>query len=220
MEKFTTERHVAVIENCVMTEVGIRALLEQHCGVPCHLHSFKQSQHWFTQREHPAYDFVIYSVSGTRHSRQECLQFLESLARAQPETIRVLLAEDERQARLIHHLSPVRLHAVLCKTVPVDVLKTQIKALWKRKDSQNVAFSEVNCFSGTVGLSPTERTVLYHMGRGLSVPEIAVQMARNTKTIRTHKFNAMTKLGVSNDTGLLCAADILRHLPCQAVELR
>ncbi|MCW9655211.1 bgl operon transcriptional regulator BglJ, partial [Klebsiella oxytoca] len=32
------------------------------------------------------------------------------------------------------------------------------------------------------------------------------------KTIRAHKFNAMTKLGVSSDMGLLSAADILMRL--------
>jgi DNA-binding NarL/FixJ family response regulator len=31
---------------------------------------------------------------------------------------------------------------------------------------------------------------------GYSLPEIATQLDRNIKTIRAHKFNAMTKLGV------------------------
>jgi len=33
------------------------------------------------------------------------------------------------------------------------------------------------------------------------------------KTIRAHKFNAMTKLGVTSDVGLLDAADILTWIP-------
>ncbi|HDE1455421.1 TPA: bgl operon transcriptional regulator BglJ, partial [Klebsiella pneumoniae] len=41
----------------------------------------------------------------------------------------------------------------------------------------------------------------------------AIQLNRNIKTIRAHKFNAMTKLGVRSDIGLLNAADILLHLP-------
>ncbi|MGA0672520.1 bgl operon transcriptional regulator BglJ, partial [Klebsiella pneumoniae] len=43
--------------------------------------------------------------------------------------------------------------------------------------------------------------------------DIAIQLNRNIKTIRAHKFNAMTKLGVRSDIGLLNAADILLHLP-------
>lgn len=44
------------------------------------------------------------------------------------------------------------------------------------------------------------------------MPQIAIQLERNIKTIRAHKFNVMSKLGVSSDAGLLDAADILLYL--------
>ncbi|EFC6680538.1 hypothetical protein E6C97_01230 [Escherichia coli] len=47
------------------------------------------------------------------------------------------------------------------------------------------------------------------MSRGYSMTQIAEQLKRNIKTIRAHKFNVMSKLGVSSDAGLLEAADIL-----------
>lgn len=50
--------------------------------------------------------------------------------------------------------------------------------------------------------------------------EIAVQLDRNIKTIRAHKFNAMTKLGVNSDVGLLNAADILTWMPLITGELK
>lgn len=62
-------------------------------------------------------------------------------------------------------------------------------------------------------LSPTERAILEFMACGYSMPEIATQLERNIKTIRAHKFNAMTKLGVNSDVGLLHAADILINFP-------
>lgn len=58
-------------------------------------------------------------------------------------------------------------------------------------------------------LSPTEREILRFMSCGYSMPQIAVELARNIKTIRAHKFNVMSKLGVNSDAGLLHAADIL-----------
>lgn len=64
-------------------------------------------------------------------------------------------------------------------------------------------------------LSPTERAILRYMSSGYSIPEIATQLERNIKTIRAHKFNAMVKLGVNSDVGLLDAADILAHLPAR-----
>ncbi|MNC79909.1 Transcriptional activator protein BglJ [compost metagenome] len=51
------------------------------------------------------------------------------------------------------------------------------------------------------------------MSCGFSIPEIATRLDRNIKTIRAHKFNAMVKLGVRSDVGLLDAADILTHFP-------
>ena len=61
-------------------------------------------------------------------------------------------------------------------------------------------------------ISPTEREILRFMSNGYSMPQIAVQLERNIKTIRAHKFNVMSKLGVSSDAGLLDAADILLSL--------
>lgn len=217
MEKRTADRHVAVVENCVMTEWGLRQLFSRYISTSYQLQAFKDSSAWFSQSEHRLYDIVIYSVGGTRHSRQQSIHFLSHIAFSQPDAVRVLLADDEDQAKLIHHLLPVPLHAVLCKSSSVEKLCLQIKALMKQKESLNRPFKTLNCIAGIGGLSPTERTILYYMGKGFSIPEIAVQMARNTKTIRTHKFNAMNKLGVRSDTGLLCAADILRYLPLQPV---
>ncbi|WP_330982185.1 MULTISPECIES: LuxR C-terminal-related transcriptional regulator [Enterobacterales] len=210
MENHTAERHVAIIENCVMTVAGFQQLLHKGLKHACELHAFRDSDQWFAHPAHPSYDLAIYSVADTRDSRQQCIQFFTHLAKVKPGTVRVLLAENAHQARLIHHLSPILLHGVLAKTMTTEELLFQTKALLSRKLKPGCSV-----VAGVVGLSPTERTLLYYMGTGLSIPEIAVQMERNTKTIRTHKFNVMAKLGVSNDTGLLCAADILRYLPLQ-----
>ncbi len=48
---------------------------------------------------------------------------------------------------------------------------------------------------------------------GYSLTDIAARLERNIKTIRAHKFNAMAKLGVNSDIGLLSAADLLMSLP-------
>ena len=62
-------------------------------------------------------------------------------------------------------------------------------------------------------LSPTENMILRYMTYGYSLMEISERLGRNIKTIRAHKFNAMTKLGVNSDVGLLSAADLLVSLP-------
>lgn len=218
MEKCTANRHVAVVENCLMTKLGLRQLFSCCSGTPYQLDAFKDSGDWFARRAHRRpYDIVIYSVAVTRQSRQHSIYFLTHLARKQPDAVRVLLADDEVQGKLIHHLLPVPLHAVLCKSSSVEKLRLQLNALMLQKESLCRPYKTLSCRSGSGGLSPTERTILDYMGKGLSIPEIAIRMARNAKTIRTHKFNAMNKLGVRTDTGLLCAADILRYLPRESM---
>ncbi|TMQ91909.1 LuxR C-terminal-related transcriptional regulator, partial [Escherichia coli] len=58
-------------------------------------------------------------------------------------------------------------------------------------------------------LIPTERDILSIMSRGYSMTQIDEQFNRNIKTIRAHKFNGMSKLGLRSYAGLLEAADIL-----------
>ncbi len=215
MEACTADRHVAVVENCVMTQVGFQAIITCCSSSSYRLHTFNDSSEWFSQNAYQRYDIVIYSVAGLRHSRQQSIHFLSHLAQVQPDSVRVLLAENEIQAKLIHHLSPVPLHAVLCKSSSVEKLQIQVHALMHQKASQNAPRLMHNSTAHSVCLSPTERTMLYYLGKGFSISEIAVRMSRNPKTIRTHKFNAMNKLGVKSDKGLLCAADILRYLPLQ-----
>jgi DNA-binding NarL/FixJ family response regulator len=220
MEKCTASGHVAVVENCVMTTVGLREIFACCAGASYQVQTFKDSSEWFSQGESRHYDIVIYSVSGARHSRQQSIHFLSQLNSLYPETVRVLLAENEGQAKLIHYLLPVPVHAVLCKSSSIEKLALQLRTLMKQRELLDKPYQTLNCSSGYVSLSLTERTILHYMGNGFSIPEIAVQMARNPKTIRTHKFNAMNKLGVKSDSGLLCAADILCYLPLQSVNVR
>ncbi|MNE49899.1 Transcriptional activator protein BglJ [compost metagenome] len=126
---------------------------------------------------------------------------------------RIILAGDEIEARLIGQLSPSRLHGIISKSSSLIALQKQLITLLSETEQVNN-----NAFTHWYGchtriLSPTERTVLRYMSSGLSIPEIAEQLERNIKTIRAHKYNAMLKLGVNSDVGLLAAADILRNLP-------
>ena len=131
----------------------------------------------------------------------------------QPDATRVLLTENERQASFIQPLLPVSLHAVICKSSSVEELDAQIQALATLAPGETPAYSP-----GSHGLSPTERRILDYMRRGYSSPEIAIRLDRNIKTIRAHKFNLMSKLGVKSDTWLISAADVLGYLPLPTLD--
>ncbi|MBK2818398.1 DNA-binding transcriptional activator BglJ, partial [Enterobacter hormaechei] len=130
---------------------------------------------------------------------------------------RIVLASDEMEARLVSHLSPSRLHGIISKSVPLKQLMEGLETLLSETHQVNDNMYNHWCVSQNRMLSPTERAILRYMSSGFSIPEIAAQLERNIKTIRAHKFNAMVKLGVNSDVGLLDAADILAHLPAREV---
>ncbi|KFB97838.1 BglJ family transcriptional activator [Citrobacter freundii ATCC 8090 = MTCC 1658 = NBRC 12681] len=159
-----------------------------------------------------SFSAVIFSLSAIRSDRRAGLAYLTELAINFPRIRRVVIADDDAEARLIGSLSPLPLDGVVSKASSLTVL-------------QDALFTALSCPSrGTEStknhwyinqsrmLSPTEREILRFMSNGYSMPQIAAQLERNIKTIRAHKFNVMSKLGVSSDAGLLDAADILLYL--------
>ncbi len=157
---------------------------------------------------------VIYSLSDEREERRNCLACLRDLTFTHSDVQRIVLASDEMEARLVSHLSPSRLHGIISKSVPLKQLMEGLKTLLSETHQVNDNMYNHWCVSQNRMLSPTERAILRYMSSGFSIPEIAAQLERNIKTIRAHKFNAMVKLGVNSDVGLLDAADILGASPC------
>lgn len=213
MESSAAKKHVAVIEKCMMSETGLRHLFASPATQQYHFHFFKNHNEFYAAQEHTSFFSVVYSLSGMREQRRECLLCLHTLSRVKPGIQRIILAADDREARLVSRLVPSRLHGILSKSAPLPILLGHIGTLLgeTRRINENI----VNHWyvSHSRVLSPTERAILQYMTRGFSMVEIAAQLDRNIKTIRAHKFNAMTKLGVNSDVGLLNAADILMWMP-------
>lgn len=213
METHAATRHIAIIDACTLSVLGLQKLLTQTLGSQYRIHVFRNSAEFLAQLHNRPCFAVIYAISCARGSRKDSSYLLKSVARQLPQARRIVISDDRREAGLIRELSPVSLHGILCKSAAIGELSAQLQGLL-----QVYPFPQENIINGgyrgaSSGLSPTERVILYYMAEGLSIPEIAVHLARNTKTIRAHKFNAMTKLGVSTDTDLLCAADMLHHSP-------
>lgn len=213
METNTARRHIAVIDPCNMSSVGLAHFFTTVSFRQYQLHLFKDFDSFNTALMYIPFFSVIYSLSDAREERRNCLVYMRELAFKHGAIQRIILAGDEVEARLIGQLSPSRLHGIISKSASLIALQKQLITLLSETEQVNN-----NAFTHWYGchtriLSPTERTVLRYMSSGLSIPEIAEQLERNIKTIRAHKYNAMLKLGVNSDVGLLDAADILRNLP-------
>ena len=212
MEKNSTTRHVAIVEKCVMTEMAWRYIFSREDNSQYRIHFFKNINLLRAVEASFPWSAIIFSLSGSRSSRAESLLFLHEMARIRPEVQTIILANNESEMRLIGHLMPACLQGILNKSAPRRGLQEHLLQLL---DNHSLAGKEHFCGREACNdpLSPTEHAILRYMSWGYSLAEIAVQLNRNIKTIRAHKFNAMTKLGVRSDIGLLNAADILLHLP-------
>ncbi len=213
MEKTTATRHIALIENCAMSAIGLTHLFAMPPLSDYKLHLFTRADSLKVALSRTSFFSVIYSLSDAREERRNCLSCMRELALNHNDIQRIVLASGEMEAKLVSHLFPSRLHGIINKAVPLIELLDELSALLKETGRVNDNMLNHWYVSHNRMLSPTERAILRYMSFGYSIPEIATQLERNIKTIRAHKFNAMVKLGVNSDVGLLDAADLLTHLP-------
>jgi DNA-binding NarL/FixJ family response regulator len=70
-------------------------------------------------------------------------------------------------------------------------------------------------------LSPRECCVLYLLGAGLRIGEVAIALKRSPKTVSTQKRSVMRKLGVESDFELhLLLARLAVSAPCPVSEIQ
>ncbi|EJZ2266666.1 DNA-binding transcriptional activator BglJ [Escherichia albertii] len=203
------KRNIALIEKCVMSSIGIECLFRKFAGNPYKLHIYTSREEFQDAMSRVSFTAVIFSFSAMRTERREGLSCLNELAIKFPRTRRLVIADDDIEARLIGSLSPSPLDGVLSKASTLDVFYQE---LFLSLNGVRQATDRLNnqwYINQSRTLSPTEREILRFMSRGYSMTQIAEQLKRNIKTIRAHKFNVMSKLGVNSDAGLLEAADIL-----------
>lgn len=219
MEETAATRHIAVIENCVMSAVGLQHIFALPAFSSYQVHLFSRFDSFKEALSQTAFYSVIYSLSDAREERRNCLASLRDLMFSHGNIQRIVLASDDVEARLICHLSPARLHGIISKSVSLEQLIEGMVTFLNETHRVNDNMYNHWYVNQNRMLSPTERAILRYMSSGYSIPEIATQLERNIKTIRAHKFNAMVKLGVNSDVGLLDAADILAHLPAREPRL-
>ena len=212
MESRIIKRNVALVEKCTMSSVGINSLFNTMPDDQYKLHLFS-SQPTFSQAMlKMSFSAVIFSLSAIRSDRRAGLAYLTELAINFPRIHRVVIADDDAEARLIGSLSPLPLDGVVSKASSLTVLQDALLTALSSPSRGTESTKNQWYINQSRMLSPTEREILRFMSNGYSMPQIAAQLERNIKTIRAHKFNVMSKLGVSSDAGLLDAADILLYL--------
>lgn len=209
MEHRHCTRNVALIEKCVMSGIGIQNLFNATPDNQYNPHLYLTLDDFQQAMKTTVFSAVIFSLSSIRKYRRVGLMSLTELAENYPGMRRLVIADDDVEARLISVLSPFPLDGVLSKEAPLPALQEALFTALSGARRINESNSNLWYLNQSRMLSPTEREILRFMSCGYSMPQIATELARNIKTIRAHKFNVMSKLGVNSDAGLLHAADIL-----------
>ncbi len=209
MEYRNCTRNVALIEKCVMSGIGIQHLFNTTSDNKYNLHLYLSLDDFQQAMSTTVFSAVIFSLSSIRKYRRVGLMSLTELAENSPGMRRLVIADDDVEARLISALSPSPLDGVLSKEASLPALQDALFTALSGTRQITESNSNLWYLNQSRMLSPTEREILRFMSYGYSMPQIAIELARNIKTIRAHKFNVMSKLGVSSDAGLLHAADIL-----------
>ncbi len=207
MGKNGSRRHVAIIERCAMSEVGLRHLLPATGNYQ--ICFFKDRAEFMSALARTPFFSLIYALSAIRAERVECLSIMCHMACTCPSQQRIVLAGNDMEARLISRFSPVTLHGVISKTAPLERVRQQLRRRLNNKKRVNETILNLWYYSYERILNQTEREILYYTALGYPITHIAMRLERNCKSIRAHKFSLMTKLGVDTDAGLFYAADIL-----------
>lgn len=119
------KRNVALIEKCVMSSIGIESLFRKFAGNPYKLHTYT-SQESFQDAMSRIRLRRSFFFSAMRSERREGLSCLTELAIKFPRTRRLVIADDDIEARLIGSLSPSPLDGVLSKASTLEIFHQEL----------------------------------------------------------------------------------------------
>ncbi len=123
MENRISKRNVALVEKCVMSTIGIKGLFDAMPDCRHTLHIFSKPSAFYKAALTTPFSAVIFSLSALRTERRTGLSSLTELAINYPHMRRLVIADDDAEARLISALSPLPLDGVISKASPLDVLQ-------------------------------------------------------------------------------------------------
>jgi len=136
------------------------------------------------------------------------LPLVRRLLREWPE-LRIVILTSATNAAVLHTLMREGVKGIVGKAESMDVLAPAVREVASGRVYAGKVLADGTGASAPCGrkpsqrLSPRESEVLSLFVDGLSVVEIARRLGRDVRTVSRQKRDAMAKLGVSSDPGLL-----------------
>ncbi len=99
MENRISKRNVALVEKCVMSTIGIKGLFDAMPDCRHTLHIFSKPSAFYKAALKTPFSAVIFSLSALRTERRTGLSSLTELAINYPHMRRLVIADDDAEAR-------------------------------------------------------------------------------------------------------------------------
>lgn len=154
-------------------------------------------------------DIVILDLTMPEMNGLECLSLIKKTARK----VKIVFLTMHLDENLIHRVVEHKPDGYLLKNTSKDEIISTLRKIWagERVFSNSVyqalgkkyALEANNKTKTQLSLTKREREILDLLSKGMTSPEISELLFISSRTVDTHRFNMMKKMGAKNTTSLL-----------------
>ncbi|WP_380183010.1 LuxR C-terminal-related transcriptional regulator [Kalamiella sp. sgz302252] len=189
-----------IMESCQITALGIRDVLSQSGGFTWDVRITKSLTEAADALHSAPAQLLIMELCGENDSVLDGLKFLR-LSLARWPTTAIIINTAFTDTRILQLLAATEIQGLVLKQEPaIALLQCAQQVIAGTKSfSHKVKQLLSKQPAGSENLTPRELEVLTHLFAGKNVTGTAQEIARNARTVSTHKRNAMHKLGINSD---------------------
>lgn len=196
---------VAVVSSCSIVRIALAELLCEE-SLTMTWSSASSGEEVLKLLRNAPVDMLILMLHVHADSLPEEMDLLRTLRYAWPQMRLVVVPDkDIHYVEMLLHMQGVK--EIFSMQQPLSEWRTGLRYACEIEDLPEV--HPVRFVIDYNWLSPTEALVIRHLIEGQSLPEIAVTLMRNVKTISCHKSSAMKKLGLTHYSELVAVKSLL-----------
>lgn len=206
-EENSTAFQIALIDDCTMSTIGFESLLS--CmPMTCNLHHANNLTALKSALIKEEIQIVVIEPFSADKALFQVIDFIHWVKHTLPE-IKIVILTRIQDKTTLRSLYNIDIHALISKDERLGEISSLIAQVI---ENNNVCSPHISRLLNSKAkpmhpfLTEAELTVLNYFLRGVTQKKIADLTNRSAKTISCHKRNAMRKLGVKGNTGLVAFA--------------
>lgn len=198
---------IALLDDCTMSRVGFESLLP-HIPIACNLHHANDLLDLRRILIKEKIRVAVIEPFSTDRALFQFIDFIHWAKNSLPE-LRIVILTRVQDKKVLRSISKLNVHAFISKNECLaEVTRLTVEAIESNDIFSQIISNVLNSEGESIAtcLTDSELIVLSYFLRGIKQKQIADLTNRSVKTISCHKRNAMRKLGVKGNTGLIAFA--------------